>query len=678
MTTYTLDLRATQSDSNAFAQNFLTAIQAPGVQVTRADNGVISSSAAGVSDRATGAAMTATQTIDAGSQMKMLTAVVALQLAGEGKLDFTKTAAAYLPAAELAGLANANTATVEQLLAMRSGIPNYSTVVGPSGQPRYVERLLGEPEVLFTPADALALVRGDASNFAAGTQYEYSNTNYVLLGRIIESVTGQSLEAAMQSRIFKPAGMTQSTTVSWPVDANRSHGYGQLNGQLVDATYLKSDEGAEGGLITTTTDLAKFMNALFGQKILLSNAQLAKMTAPTTVFAEEGGNSETFGLGIITYKINGETYHGGSGQSLTNLSSTFYDVKTGAIVSAAKNDRTPLESGPDVDQITFATVSALGADPQLSRVGTLTAADTLNITGASAAQIDLNGTVMKLDQTQVSLNGAKLSFADGSALIRGSDGVDDRLSVGGQAPAALGKDNQLIGGGGNDSLTGGSGNDRFIGGAGNDTIVGGAGADRAVYSGAKSQYALTQGTDGTWTVSGTDGADRLSGVEYLDFADQTVTLPEPAAAAIGASVYRFYNPKVGVHFWTASEQEAAVLRGKGGGFVFEGEQFRAANPGDAGQVDVYRLFHKESGRHFFTASLEERNAVLANKKSGYVNEGVAFKAYAADQGPQDPVYRLFHAKTGTHFYTDSFAEKTALILGQADFRDEGIAFWVMP
>lgn len=682
MPVYSLDLRTAQGDTNSLAQNFLSALQAPGVQVTRFDNGVISSAAAGVSDRTTGAAMTASLTIDAGSQMKMLTAVVALQLAGEGKLDLTKTAAAYLPASELAGLANANTATVEQLLAMRSGIPDYSTVVGPSGQPRYVERLLAEPDVLFTPADALALVRGDASNFVAGTQYEYSNTNYVLLGRIIERITGQSLETAMQSRIFKPAGMTQSTTVSWPVDPNRSHGYGPLNGQLVDATYIKSDEGAEGGLITTTTDLAKFMNALFGQKILLSDAQLAKMTAPTTVFAEEGTNSDSFGLGIVTYKINGETYHAGSGQSLTNLSSTFYAVKTGAIVSAAKNDRTPLESNPDVQQLAFATVSTLGMDTQLSRVEPLTATDTLSITGASAAQITLEGSVVKLDQTQVSLNGAKLTFADGSIFLQGRDGIDDRLSVADQAPAAVTKDNQLTGGSGNDSLTGGSGHDRFIGGAGNDTIIGGAGTDRAVYSGAKSQHTLTQGSDGTWTVSGIDGTDRLSAVEYLDFSDQTVALAQSAQAAPGPLVYRFYHSTAKQHFLTASAEEAAALRKPGTGYSYEGGQFYAANSTDQGLVDVYRLFDKQAGKHFYTASVQERDWLLGQtrivdfkKQNVWINEGTAFKAYGADAGPQEAVYRLFNPKTGDHLFTSSVAEKNAL--GVSDYKYEGVAFWAL-
>jgi hypothetical protein len=534
--------------------------------------------------------------------------------------------------------------------------------------------------VLFTHADALALVRGETSNFAAGTQYEYSNTNYVLLGRIIESVTGQSLETAMQSRIFKPAGMTQSTTVSWPVDANRSHGYGELNGQRIDTTYFKTDEGAEDGLITTTTDLAKFMNALFGQKILLSNAQLAKMTAPTSVFAEEGANSETFSLGIVTYKINGNTYHGGSGQSLTHLSSTYYDVKTGAIVSAAKNDRTPLGSGPDVDALAFAAVGTLGTDTQLSRIGTLTAADTLNITGASAAQITLEGAVMKLDQSQVSLNGAILAFADGSVFLRGVDGVDDRLSVASQAPAALGKDNQLIGGGGNDSLTGGAGNDRFIGGAGNDTIVGGAGSDHAVYSGTKSQYALTQGSDGTWTVSGTDGADRLSGVEYLDFSDQTVTLPELAPASPGPLVYRLYHAGAKQHFLTASADEAAALSKPGTGYSNEGSIFYAANSADQGVVDVYRLFDKQLGKHFYTTSTQERDWLLTQtrtvdfkKQNVWINEGTGFKAYGADYGPQEAVYRLFNPKTGDHLFTSSVAEKNAL--GVSDYKYEGIAFW---
>ncbi|MCK6441561.1 MAG: hypothetical protein L6Q56_02420 [Elstera cyanobacteriorum] len=205
-------------------------------------------------------------------------------------------------------------------------------------------------------------------------------------------------------------------------------------------------------------------------------------------------------------------------------------------------------------------------------------------------------------------------------------------------------------------------------------LIGGGGTDHVSLSGARADYSVTANSDGSWTVRGKEGTDRLQSIEVIDFTDQSLAL----TAVAGPAVHRFYYKDQGLHFWTASPAEIAALKAKGGGYVDEGAVFQAAAAGDSGTVDVYRLFHKESGRHFYTASAQERAGLLANKKSGYVDEGVAFKAYGADLGPQEPVYRLFHSKTGTHFYTDSLAEKQALLVGQKDFHDEGIAFWAMP
>ncbi|KJV10827.1 hypothetical protein VZ95_02395 [Elstera litoralis] len=120
----------------------LSASGAPGVQVSRLSGPVLSTAAAGLSEIAGaegtgGAAMLPTHSFNAGSQMKMVTAVIVLQLASEGKLDLQKTPADYLSAAELRGIANTETATLEQLLSMRSGIPDYLKVVDANGDPKF-------------------------------------------------------------------------------------------------------------------------------------------------------------------------------------------------------------------------------------------------------------------------------------------------------------------------------------------------------------------------------------------------------------------------------------------------------------------------------------------------------------------------------------------------------------
>lgn len=174
--------------------------------------------------------------------------------------------------------------------------------------------------------------------------------------------------------------------------------------------------------------------------------------------------------------------------------------------------------------------------------------------------------------------------------------------------------------------------------------------------------------------------DRLSEVDYLDFSDQTVALPQFAPVSPGAAVYRLYHAGAKQHFITASADEAAALSKPGTGYSNEGSKFYSANSADQGVVDVYRLFDKQLGKHFYTTSTQERDWLLTQtrtvdfkKQNVWINEGTAFKAYGADYGPQEAVYRLFNPKTGDHLFTSSVAEKNAL--GVSDYKYEGIAFW---
>ncbi len=660
MTAYTLDLRATQTETHNFAQAMLALSGAPGVQVSRLTGPILSTAAAGLSDTAEGTAMLTSHTFNAGSQMKMVTAVVVLQLAAEGKLDLQKTAADYLNAADLKGIANAGTATLEQLLAMRSGIPDYLGVMDANGDPKFWTDAMRDPSHVHGTAEALALVRGLAATGKAGEKFHYSNTNYELLGRIAEAATGQSLEALCQARVFKPAGMTQTTTQGWPLTTDRSHGYVVTgDGTLLDATPLPVDIGGDGGLITTTADMVRFLDALFTRKTLLSQADLARMTQPISLVSSFDGGSLTFGLGMSSLRTEADVFHGFSGGEATNLSATHWSAATGSIVSTMENrDRVP-EGKTATYGLNLQELARLAEAGTASGLTLLGARDTLTLHGSSAADLSVSvaaGQVVLTHGTSrveiatppETLAPDQIRFTDGSRLLAGTAGAD--------------------------TLMGGIGNDRFIGSGGTDRLDGGSGRDHLSLSGTRAEYQLTQDGNGGWRLSSAAGTSHLTGIEVLDFADQSYSLPN--ATVSGPQVHRFYNKTVGTHFWTASEAEVAALKAKGGGFAYEGPVFQAA--GSDGTIEVFRLFHTKAGRHFYTASAEERNALLANSKSGYRDEGIAFKAYAADAGPQEAVHRLFHTKTGTHFYTDSTAEKDALLLGQKDFKYEGIAFWVLP
>jgi D-alanyl-D-alanine carboxypeptidase len=123
-------------------------------------------------------------------------------------------------------------------------------------------------------------VYGKDLNFTPGSGYSYSNTNYWLLGEIAEHITGKSLQLLMDEMIFSPLQIN-STYIEKRDDRNVARGYADLYGNsvLMDVSLwdrAEADGEADGGLISTAEDLYKFMDGLFGGK-LVSSATLQEM-----------------------------------------------------------------------------------------------------------------------------------------------------------------------------------------------------------------------------------------------------------------------------------------------------------------------------------------------------------------------------------------------------------------
>jgi D-alanyl-D-alanine carboxypeptidase len=135
-----------------------------------------------------------------GSVTKTWTGTVVLQLVDEGKLRLDDPIAKYRP-----DVPNGQNITVEQLLTMRSGLANYTT------SPDLNRRMDEDPQAEYNPEDLLKIGLAMPTKFPPGQGYFYSNTNTVLLGRVIEQVTGNPLATEMENRIFTPLGMTQSS-----------------------------------------------------------------------------------------------------------------------------------------------------------------------------------------------------------------------------------------------------------------------------------------------------------------------------------------------------------------------------------------------------------------------------------------------------------------------------------
>lgn len=140
------------------------------------------------------------------------------------------------------------------------------------------------------------------------------------------------------------------------------------------------------------------------------------------------------------------------------------------------------------------------------------------------------------------------------------------------------------------------------------------------------------------------------------------------------NVARFYNKQTGTHFYTANPEERDGLRAGGNGFVFEGNAFDT-NASVADGIAVYRFFNIATGTHFYTANAAERDDVIASLPEMY-DEGIAYYAYAADNGARQALHRFYNTQTGTHFYTANDAEQQQVAATLPAFSYEGIAYYV--
>ncbi|MFJ8478406.1 serine hydrolase domain-containing protein [Kitasatospora sp. NPDC094011] len=249
---------------------------------------------AGVGDLATGAKVPVDGQIRAGSNTKAFTAVVVLQLVAEGKVDLDASVDTYLPGLLRGEGIDGRNITVRQLLQHTSGLPDYMEAPALSDfttiQYRY-----------FEPRELLDGALAQKALFAPGTDWAYSNTNYLVAGLLIQKVTGRPYGEEVTKRVIDRIGLRHTYVPATGETALREphpHGYLRTgpDAPLVDYTAMDSSMAwAAGAVVSTNTDLNAFYGALLAGR-LLPAAQLAQMR--TTVPAELLGPGVRYGLGI--------------------------------------------------------------------------------------------------------------------------------------------------------------------------------------------------------------------------------------------------------------------------------------------------------------------------------------------------------------------------------------------
>ncbi|MBD0691737.1 serine hydrolase domain-containing protein [Streptomyces sp. CBMA123] len=260
---------------------------------------------AGVGDLATGAKVPKDGQVRIGSNTKTFTAVVALQLVGEGRIGLDEPVETYLPGIVRGDGIDGGHITVRELLQHTSGLPDYEGDIEESVmQQRY-----------FEPRELLDLAFRHKADFPPGKRFGYSSTNYVLVGLIVQKVTGRPLAEEIDRRVIQRIGLRHTY---FPAVGDRTireahpKGYRQEKpgGPLIDTTELDPSAGwAAGQLTSTDSDLNRFFSALLAGD-LLPPAQLAQMRTTVPI----GDTGAGYGLGIISRPLScGGVYWGHGG-----------------------------------------------------------------------------------------------------------------------------------------------------------------------------------------------------------------------------------------------------------------------------------------------------------------------------------------------------------------------------
>ena len=231
----------------------------------------------------------------AGSIVKPFVAATVLQLVERGHFTLETTLPNMLPADVVHRFPTAPKITLRMLLAHRSGLADWSTPATDVAAAR-------DPAKVWKVSESLDLAAAKKPLFAPGTRYAYSNTEYTLLGVVIEHATGRSWRQEVTDRVIRPLGL-EATAL--PAPGNRSwagpyaHGYMEVNGRVLDVSSVDpSMAGAAGGhaLVTTGRDLVRFLDALLAGRVFRRPDTLRQML--TFAPAPDVGGQVGYGLGI--------------------------------------------------------------------------------------------------------------------------------------------------------------------------------------------------------------------------------------------------------------------------------------------------------------------------------------------------------------------------------------------
>ncbi|MGW5179629.1 serine hydrolase domain-containing protein [Streptomyces sp. NPDC004082] len=254
--------------------------------------------ATGLADIDTGEPMTTREFVRIGSETKTFTVTALLKLVDDGRIGLDDPISAYVD-----GVPNGDRITLRHLAEMRSGLYPYSD------DPDFDHDLMSDPNRYFSPEELLEYGYRHKNTFAPGKKFEYNNSNLILLGLVIEKVTGHRLADVIDRRVLRPAHLRHTLFPEgseFPEPHPRGYTNQTLSGEVADSTdWDPSWAWAAGAMISNLHDLHRWAKIVATGELISPRLQAERLkTLPT------GHPGTTYGLGI--FKSDGWIGHNGS------------------------------------------------------------------------------------------------------------------------------------------------------------------------------------------------------------------------------------------------------------------------------------------------------------------------------------------------------------------------------
>jgi len=293
----------------------------------------------GLADIASKRPATPATIYEIGSNTKQFTSAAIMRLAEQGKLSIDDDLSRYLPQVPLHG----NRVTIRQLLTHTSGFPSYTEVE--AWRAHWAEDL--------TPDSIIGFVAKDTFDFAPGARFKYDNSGYILLGMVIEKVSGEPYAKYLTSEFFEPLGLSHTSYCpSHPTDPAFASGYSKKDDGVAPHEYLSMTQPyAAGSLCSTVGDFVKWQRDLASGKVVRPESFTQMSTAATL----NDGKKTKYGFGLAPGDVLGhkDVAHSGGIPGFTTMAFYFPDDSLNVVVFSNFDGASPAFLAGNIARVAF-------------------------------------------------------------------------------------------------------------------------------------------------------------------------------------------------------------------------------------------------------------------------------------------------------------------------------------